>query len=113
MSHFSLSDPVGDPKDYESEYYGDKPLAKHSPSYDNSGHMSSAERPAKSGGVLESQKEGHGQSYPGRALPPTQTVKTAEVVKGAAIKAARKQVGDNRLPLNSHIRDKKEFGPNN
>jgi hypothetical protein len=68
---------------------------------------------AKMSGVLETQKEVGGQSYPGRALPPTQAVKDAVEKSGVTKQCVKDQVGDNRLPLNSHVKETKQFGPNN
>lgn len=59
-------------------------------------------------GVIESQSDGQS-----RALPPSQAVETAKVEAGAAVRCAKVQTGENRLPMNSHVRDHKEFGPNN
>lgn len=59
-------------------------------------------------GVIASQADGLN-----RSLPPSQAVATAEVQKGAAVRCAKDQTGENRLPLNSHVRDHKQFGPNN
>jgi len=53
-------------------------------------------------GVIESQTENHGQNYPGRALPLTETVKDAETKSGVAKKCCDQQVGENRLYLNKH-----------
>jgi hypothetical protein len=66
-----------------------------------------------SGAVDGPNKEVGGQSYPGRALPPTQQVTEAKVEKGVAVACQRKQTGENRYPINSHVEEKKEYGPNN
>lgn len=65
-------------------------------------------------GVIESQQEVGGQSYPGRALPPVDNnLPDAKDHPGTAVKCAKDQTGENRLPLNSHVRETKQFGPNN
>jgi hypothetical protein len=66
---------------------------------------------AKSG--VQQQKEVGGQSYPGRALPPTQAVTEAKDAPGTTVRCAKEQTGENRYPINSHVAEKKEFGPNN
>lgn len=68
---------------------------------------------AAASGVHSTQQEVGGQSYPGRPLPPTQQVETAKDKPGTAVRCAKVQTGDNRLPLNSHVRENKTFGPNN
>jgi hypothetical protein len=80
----------------EGAYYGDKPLAKCSPSYVQSTQLSSAERPAKPGGILETQKEVGANTYPGRPLPPVETVKDAECKTGVAKKCVETQTEWNR-----------------
>jgi hypothetical protein len=48
------------------------------------------------------------------SLPPVNNdVPAAKVVKGKALECVRQQVGENRYPINSHVGEKKEFGPNN
>lgn len=59
-------------------------------------------------GVVESQPDGLS-----RALPKAMEVTTAKDNPGTAVRLARQQNGDNRLPINSHVEEKKEFGPNN
>lgn len=53
------------------------------------------------------------EGYPGRALPKSSEVTEAKVEKGVAVKCAKQQTGENRYPINSHVEQKKEFGPNN
>lgn len=66
---------------------------------------------AKSG--VTSQQEVGGQSYLGRPVPKASAVEEAKVEKGAAVRCAKQQTGENRFPINSHVAEKKEFGPNN
>jgi hypothetical protein len=75
-----------------------------SKSYDvYGGHMGEA-----TSGVHSTQPEGR------KALPPVDNnVGEAKAVPGATLRAVRKQVGDNRYAINSHVAEKKEFGPNN
>ena len=48
--------------------------------------------------------EAHAECYPCRPLPKAEEVKNAvPEPKGTAKKCADKQVGENRLPLNSHV----------
>jgi hypothetical protein len=58
-------------------------------------------------GVISSQPEGR------KSLPPASAVEDAKEVKGAAVRCAKQQTGENRYPINSHVETKKEFGPNN
>lgn len=64
-------------------------------------------------GILETQKEVGGQSYPGRPLPKAEAVTTAEVKTGVTTKCVQIQTGDNRYAINTHVEKKKEFGSNN
>jgi hypothetical protein len=68
---------------------------------------------AKSGVSDQKGPKVDGQSYPGRPTPPVQTVTTAEVKTGTAVRCAKDQTGMNRYPINSHVAEKKEAGPNN
>ncbi len=59
-------------------------------------------------GVHSSQPEGR------TALSPVNNnVEAAKEVKGKTLECVRQQVGENRYPINSHVAEKKEFGPNN
>ncbi|VVB52088.1 Uncharacterised protein [uncultured archaeon] len=58
-------------------------------------------------GVIKTQPECR------ESLPPSEAVKVAEAEKGAAVRCAKQQVGENRYPINSHVEDHKSFGPNN
>ncbi len=80
--------------------YGNPP--KHSKSYDESGHLESAERPAKSSGVIETQKSWPNE-YPGRPVPPTVKVGTATVKEGVGKKCINTETDSNRHELNAHV----------
>ena len=58
-------------------------------------------------GVIESQPETR------KGLPPSEAVKEATEDKGAHRRCVKQQVGENRYPINSHVEEKKEYGPNN
>lgn len=47
------------------------------------------------------------------SLPPAQAVTEAKAEPGTAVRCAKEQTGQNRYPINSHVAEKKEFGPNN
>ena len=64
-------------------------------------------------GILETQKEVGGQSYPGRATPPVQSVVTAKEEAGAHARCAERQTGLNRYPINEHEEKHKTHGVNN
>ncbi len=85
--------------------YGNPP--KHSKSYDESGHLESAERPAKSGGVLSDQPREHGNQYPGRAYPKPSVVTTCTPKEGEARKGVTSQTASNMHELNAHAENKK------
>lgn len=69
---------------------------------------------AAPGGIHSTQPEVGGQSYPGRALPPVDnSVPDAKCEPGTAVRCAKEQTGENRYPMNSHVAEKKEHGPNN
>ena len=59
-------------------------------------------------GAIETQSDGQG-----RALPPATAVTEAKEETGVAAKCIKEQVGENRYAINSHVAEKKEFGPNN
>lgn len=59
-------------------------------------------------GVHSSQPEGR------MGLPPVDNnVGEAKEDKGATLRCVKKQVGENRYPINSHVEEKKEYGSNN
>jgi hypothetical protein len=59
-------------------------------------------------GVHSTQKECR------ESLPPVNNdVHPAKEVKGKTLECVRQQVGENRHAINSHVAEKKEFGPNN
>jgi hypothetical protein len=93
---------IGDPADYKPTYYHDAPMPKCSPSYSVYHDKTEA---AKSG--VTAQKEGR------TSLPPSSSVTTAKVEEKVAVKCAQRQNGINRYPINKHVEEKKEFGPNN
>lgn len=64
-------------------------------------------------GILETQKEVGGQSYPGRALPKAEAVTDAKVQTGVTLKCVKTQTGDNRYAINTHVEKHLEYGSNN
>jgi len=83
----------GDVTDYKPTYTEGQP--KQSESY----KVYHDKTEASKSGVIHSQSDG--QSRP---LPVAEAVKEAELCeKGYAKKETDKQVGENRLPLNSHV----------
>ncbi len=80
--------------------YGNPP--KHSKSYDESGHLESAERPAKSSGVIKTQKADHGNQYPGRPYPKPSKVETCTPKEKEGKKSIDTQTHSNRHELNAH-----------
>ena len=59
-------------------------------------------------GVIETQSDGQS-----RALPKLEAVTEAKEEKGVTTKCVKEQVGENRYAINSHVAEKKEYGPNN
>jgi hypothetical protein len=74
----------------EGAYYGEKPLAKHSPSYDRATHLQSEERPAHPGGIHRDQGSLQ-PGYPGRPTPKPEVVTTAVPQTGVAKKCVESQ----------------------
>jgi hypothetical protein len=98
---------IGDPRDYEPTY--GNPTVTAATAYERE----KAPRFGAKEGIHETQKEVGGQSYPGRALPKSETVTEAKVEKGVAVKCAQKQTGINRYPINQSDEKKHLHGPNN
>jgi len=96
-----------DVKNYAPTYTEEKP--KQSESY----KVYHDKTEASKSGVIRTQAEVGGQSYPGRAVPKSEAVKNATVEKGKAPECARKQLGENLKPINSHAKEKQEHAPNN
>lgn len=92
----------GDVKDYAPTYKEEQP--KQSESY----KVYHDKTEASKSGVIRTQSDGQS-----RALPPTQAVKDAVEKSGVTKQCVKDQVGDNRLPLNSYVKETKQFGPNN
>lgn len=65
------------------------------------------------GTEMSDNTQAHAEGYPGRALPKSEEVKDAKCEEGTTIRCAKQQTGENRYPINSHVAEKKEFGPNN
>jgi hypothetical protein len=98
---------IGDPDDYKPTYGDPKVTAA------NDVALQKEPRFGAKQGILESQKEVGGQSYPGRATPPVQQVTTAKAEEGAALRSSKKQTGLNRYPINPHEEKVRHHGPNN
>lgn len=59
-------------------------------------------------GVIESQPEGRA------SLPPVNNdVPAAKADEGAHARAVKVQLGENLKPLNSHVKESQQYGPNN
>jgi hypothetical protein len=98
---------IGDPDDYKPTYGNPTVTAANDVARQKEPRFGAKQ------GILESQKEVGGQSYPGRALPPVQEVKQAEEKPGTTVNCAKKQTGLNRYPINSHEQEHHTHGPNN
>lgn len=95
---------AGESRDKNPGNPGHKHPFAVSQSYDvYGGHAGDAES-----GVCHTQPDGLS-----RALPKAEAVKDAEEDKGAYQRCVRKQLGENLKPMNSHVEEKEEFGPNN
>lgn len=92
----------GDVTDYASAYTEEQP--KQCESY----KVYHDKTPASKSGVIETQSDGQS-----RALPKSEAVKNPTVEKGKGPECAKKQLGQNLKPINSHVEHKQEFGPNN
>jgi hypothetical protein len=97
----------GSPEDYKPTYGDPKVTAA------NDVALQKEPRFGAKQGILETQKEVGGQSYPGRATPPVQQVTTAKEETGTTVKCVKRQTGLNRYPINEHEEKHKTHGPNN
>lgn len=85
---------TGSPKDYEPTYGNPKRSTSNDVAYEK------GERHGAKQGVLETQQEVGGQTYPGRVHPPVQQVKDAACAPaGTAKKQADKQLQEQRQDL--------------
>lgn len=98
---------VGDPDDYKPTYGNPTVTATNDVARQKEPRFGAKQ------GILETQKEVGGQSYPGRATPPVQQVTTAKEEAGAHARCAERQTGLNRYPINEHEEKHKTHGPNN
>jgi hypothetical protein len=92
----------GDVKDYAPTYKEEQP--KQSESY----KVYHDKTEASKSGVIESQPDGLS-----RELPKSEAVTNATVQKGKGPECARKQLGENLKPINSHEKEVKHTAPNN
>jgi hypothetical protein len=98
---------VGSEKDYEPTYSNSMPPVTAATSVERE----RGERHGAKQGILATQSEGP-QGSQGRRPAPS-AVETAKEVPGCHAECVKAQVGENRYPINKHVEEKRECGPNN